>query len=405
MLLTGFDAHRLKRLYLTRKMKDHELLQALTRVNRPYLDFKYGYVVDFAGIKENFEETNNRYLKELNRCYSDNPDEPSNDIPSIGLAILESKEEIIAKLKDIKEILFAFTCDNPEAFCEELEGIEDKQVLYNLRHELEEAKALSNQIRTYGDDELRQIASKLKVGDLPVLISEVNHRIDRVNQKEQLQHSEEVQGAINLILSQIEYEFSKVMTEEMEIVNNDLKEQYQKVTREFELNFDQQEEQFVDLLKTFREYFRKKGFIPQDVADARERIHYMDEVMKRIKKINADNERLKRAYKNDERFARIHKRIREENEERMTYGKKPVIAKGESEIAEGLNQVREWINKKIFYNYQIMENEEVFKQEILWKLSDELLTMNVEANVADRIFIRNHIANEYIAQFNNLKIS
>ena len=36
MLLTGFDAPRLKKLYLGRVIKDHNLLQALTRVNRPY---------------------------------------------------------------------------------------------------------------------------------------------------------------------------------------------------------------------------------------------------------------------------------------------------------------------------------------------------------------------------------
>lgn len=58
MLLTGFDAPRLKRLYLGRKLKDHNLLQAITRVNRPYKDNRYGYVVDFADIKKNFEETN-----------------------------------------------------------------------------------------------------------------------------------------------------------------------------------------------------------------------------------------------------------------------------------------------------------------------------------------------------------
>ena len=129
----------------------------------------------------------------------------------------------------------------------------------------------------------------------------------------------------------------------------------------------------------------------------------MDEVMKRIKAINAANERLKRAYKGDERFARVHKRIREDNSERLSYGEKPIIAAQEYEIAEGLNLVREWIDRRIFYNYQIMENEDVFKQEILMRLSDQLLTMGVEANVNDRKIIRNYIANEYIAQFNSLR--
>ncbi len=41
MLLTGFDAPRLKRLYFGRKLKDHNLLQAITRVNRPYPEMSF----------------------------------------------------------------------------------------------------------------------------------------------------------------------------------------------------------------------------------------------------------------------------------------------------------------------------------------------------------------------------
>ena len=57
MLLTGFDAPRLKALY-GRVIKAHNLLQALTRVNRTYETFGYGYVVDFANIEKEFEKTN-----------------------------------------------------------------------------------------------------------------------------------------------------------------------------------------------------------------------------------------------------------------------------------------------------------------------------------------------------------
>ena len=37
MLLTGFDAPIEQVLYLNRAMKEHELLQAIARVNRTYL--------------------------------------------------------------------------------------------------------------------------------------------------------------------------------------------------------------------------------------------------------------------------------------------------------------------------------------------------------------------------------
>jgi type I restriction enzyme R subunit len=56
MLLTGFDAPRLKKLYMGRVIKAHNLLQALTRVNRTYRDFQYGYVVDFADIQKEFDK-------------------------------------------------------------------------------------------------------------------------------------------------------------------------------------------------------------------------------------------------------------------------------------------------------------------------------------------------------------
>src|SRR5690606_11879193 len=65
MLLTGFDAKRLKKLYLARVIQDHNLLQTLTRVNRPYKQYRYGYVVDFADISKAFDRTNKMYFDEL----------------------------------------------------------------------------------------------------------------------------------------------------------------------------------------------------------------------------------------------------------------------------------------------------------------------------------------------------
>lgn len=54
-LLTGYDAPILYAMYLDKPMRDHVLLQALARVNRPYVDSegvqkKVGLVVDFVGV-------------------------------------------------------------------------------------------------------------------------------------------------------------------------------------------------------------------------------------------------------------------------------------------------------------------------------------------------------------------
>jgi len=60
-LLTGFDAPVLYCMYLDKPMRDHTLLQAIARVNRPYEDDEgikkpAGYVLDFVGIFENLEK-------------------------------------------------------------------------------------------------------------------------------------------------------------------------------------------------------------------------------------------------------------------------------------------------------------------------------------------------------------
>lgn len=59
-LLTGFDAPVLYCMYLDKPMRDHTLLQAIARVNRPYEDEDgikkpAGYVLDFVGIFEKLE--------------------------------------------------------------------------------------------------------------------------------------------------------------------------------------------------------------------------------------------------------------------------------------------------------------------------------------------------------------
>lgn len=61
-LLTGFDAPILYAMYLDKPMRDHTLLQAIARVNRPYEDEErntvkpHGFILDFVGIFDKLEE-------------------------------------------------------------------------------------------------------------------------------------------------------------------------------------------------------------------------------------------------------------------------------------------------------------------------------------------------------------
>ena len=128
MLLTGFDAPRLKKMYLWRKVKAHNLLQTLTRVNRPYQAFRYGYVVDFANISEEFEATNKAYLDELTREY-----EWYEDPNDVFGSLFMSKEEIDEWIRNVENVLLDYSIDNKETFSKQITEIKDKVLSYELR--------------------------------------------------------------------------------------------------------------------------------------------------------------------------------------------------------------------------------------------------------------------------------
>ncbi|MEG4501924.1 HsdR family type I site-specific deoxyribonuclease [Microcoleus sp. F10-C6] len=78
-LLTGYDAPLLYAIYLDKPMRDHTLLQAIARVNRPYeseaqeMVKPHGFVLDFVGILDKLEkalgfdsEEVNAIIKKLN---------------------------------------------------------------------------------------------------------------------------------------------------------------------------------------------------------------------------------------------------------------------------------------------------------------------------------------------------
>ncbi len=272
MLLTGFDAPRLKRLYFGRKLKDHNLLQAITRVNRPYKDMRYGFVIDFADIKRNFEETNEAYLQELNR-FNDVDETGEGNATDTFTQVIEDKEEIVSQMKKVRQTLFNYSYDNAEEFSSEISTEEDKSVLLDLKHALESAKNMANLVRTFGDDDMKEQFSKLEITKLPQLLSEVQRRIGIINQKEAFTTSDETKMLINEAMMDIEFTFSKIGQEEMHLISGgvELKEKWQRTITSFTQNFDQDDPEFISLREAFMERFKEHSFVIDTIAKFKKR--------------------------------------------------------------------------------------------------------------------------------------
>lgn len=71
MLLTGFDAPIEQVMYLDRPLKDHNLLQAIARTNRPYPNKKCGIIVDYCGVLKNLNKALNFDENEVADCLVD----------------------------------------------------------------------------------------------------------------------------------------------------------------------------------------------------------------------------------------------------------------------------------------------------------------------------------------------
>lgn len=402
MLLTGFDAPRLKRLYFGRKLKDHNLLQAITRVNRPYPGMRYGFVIDFADIKRNFKETNEAYLQELNR-FNDVDETGESAATDTFTQVIEDKEEILNQMKKVRQTFFNYTYDNAEEFSSEISTEEDKAVLLDLKQALESAKNMANIVRTFGDDEMKEQFAKLEITKLPQLLSEVQRRISIINQKEAFNTNEETKTLINEAMMDIEFTFSKIGQEEMRLISGgvELKEKWQRTISSFTQNFDQDDPEFISLREAFMERFKEHGFVIDTIAKFNEETQALDEIIGRLQDLQKRNNVLLKKYKGDEKFARVHKRIREVNKQREDKRQKPMFSFLDEEIAAILNIIKEDVDAKVYDRNDILKKDAYFGRTVMALINGCLFHFpQIKPEMEDYKFIQTRISQQYINQYN-----
>lgn len=407
MLLTGFDAPRLKRLYFGRKLKDHNLLQAITRVNRPYKDNRYGYIIDFADIKKNFEETNEAYLRELNR-FNNSDEIGENVLPNLFTHIIEDKEYLISKMKEARQVLFNYTTNNLEEFTSEISSIEDKETLLELKKVLLEARDCCNLVRTFGDEDLKETFKKIEILKLPQMLSEVQRRISLINQKELFNGDSELKALINDAMSEITFSFRRISTEELKIISGgeELQEKWKKTISSFTENIDKEDPEYITLQEAFMRKFKEKGFVIDTLDEYEQKTKELDEIIKKLEEIKKKNNNLLKKYRGDKKFVRVHKRISEENKIRRKGEKKPIISEYDEDILDILNRIKDSVDMKVYDRNDILKKDIYFSRTVMTEVSQRLNEMvkslneeKAKTDKVDRDFIKDRIVREYMSQY------
>lgn len=376
MLLTGFDAKRLKKLYLTRVVKEHNLLQTLTRVNRPYKTFKYGYVVDFADIRKEFDKTNKEYFKELQQELGDETKNYSN--------LFKSAEEIDKEIREIKEKLFLYDFSNLEDFQKIISQITDKKEITELRKCLDNLKSLYNIIKIMGYTEL---LDKFSFDRVNKLYNEVANRIDIINLKENLENATDNTNLLNIALEKLQFTFRKIATHELQIADK-FRSELERARKELEGNFDKKDPRFISLFEELKRLFKKKNIEELTSTEMDDAIKDLKKIYEQANTLNNKDAMLAAKYENDTKFARIHKRIKEHNMN---------VLNSDLLLHETLLYIKHETDKTVVNNQAILNNQDYFaeatKRTILETLEDKGIR---DLNVVR--FFNNTLVNEYFYQ-------
>ena len=378
MLLTGFDAPRLKKLYLGRVIKDHNLLQALTRVNRPYKTFRYGYVVDFADIRAEFDKTNKAYFDELQAELGDEFKQYDN--------IFKSQEDIVADLETIKEKLFLYDTDNAEVFSQQISALDDKKELLEIRHALELYKELFNIAKLFGYDE---ISDKFDLEKVASLYTEVCNRIDMVNQKQVLVDAQDMSAILNLALDQIEFSFKKMSENEL-VIADKFRETLEHTRRAVQSTLDPKDPEYITLLEELQRLLAKKNIEELTADEMTANMEELERIRKAAEQKNHEDSMLAAKYEGDVKFMRTHKRLKENP---------PPIA-GDVTINQILLSLKHSVDAQIIANSHLLDNEPYFMQGMFPLIKQEFDKHNLKYSASQVKYVGICISNEYFTERN-----
>ncbi len=384
MLLTGFDAPRLKKLYLGRKIKAHNLLQTLTRVNRPFKDFRIGYVVDFANISKEFDITNKAYFEELNREY-DTATTGENENDAFG-SLFMSKEEIDGKIKNFITVLSDYSTDNLELFSKQIIAITDRETILHVKKALENVKEVYNIARLLGDTE---VLEKLNINLISQLLTETNNRLKLLNLQNAISdvNSREL---LNVAIEGVIFDFQKIGEEELKMLANDIQDIAHKTRGELASNWNQKDPEWVSLYEDFKSLLNKYNIDARNFSTKTATFisREWQQIYTRIKELNRKNSVLAAKFGGDKKFARIFK----------SREKSGTISNC-IWLSDVLKAAKTSIDDQVSQNEAILSNEAYFKGEVAPILikSFETAGQKMDTNVIKHL--TDLTTNEYIDEY------
>ncbi|WP_425250580.1 type I restriction enzyme subunit R domain-containing protein [Helicobacter pylori] len=354
MLLTGFDLPNLKHLYIHRELKDHNLLQALARVNRPYNNMSFGYLIDFVGIKENYDKTTDDYLKELNQFNQGDSNIKDN------LKDMFADRNILEKdVKNAYDDLFNYPIDDVEAMTSAIVGISEMNELLKVSHAINTLKINYNLIRTSSDEKILSLKEKMDIEKISKISSMLSkkakqlHALKNINEPKNPNDLIVLEDLIALLDFKIEFKERKELRfkekEEISAKYKQAKEMLEKIP-------DKQDKEVQKISKELSKLIQE----PLTNHNFDGISHSYSVIISQLKQHKEQTTNLLNKYNNDRAYVithkHLHNRLMEEN-----------ISKG---IFTLLSALKKAIDERISKRQEILNEEDTLKTAIKAELRD-----------------------------------
>ncbi|GAA8944058.1 hypothetical protein HpSLK40_03100 [Helicobacter pylori] len=356
MLLTGFDLPSLKRLYIHRELKDHNLLQALARVNRPYNNMSFGYLIDFVGIQENFDKTTDDYLKELNQFNQSSTNSDSN------LRDMFADRKILEEdIKNAYDDLFDYPIDNIEDMTSAIVSMSEMDELVKVSRAINTLKERYNLIRTSNDEKILSLKEKMDIEKIHKISSMLHkkakhlHALKNINEPKNPNDLIILEDLIALLDFKIKFKESKELRfkeqEEISAKQKQVKEILEKIP-------DQQDREIQKFYKDFSKLLQT----PATSQNFEEISHSLSAFVSQLKQHKEQTTHLLNKYDNDLSYASAHKRLMEQNLSNPA-GIFTLLSELKKAIDERVSKRQEILEDKDYLENAIkVELREVFKK-------------------------------------------
>ncbi len=311
MLLTGFDLPNLKRLYIHRELKDHNLLQALARVNRSYNNMSFGYLIDFVGIQENFDKTTDDYLKELNRFNQRGANSDSNIKD-----IFADRENLEQDIKNAYNDLFDYPIDNIEDMTSTIVNMSEINELLKVSHAIKTLKERYNLIRTSNDEKILSLKEKIDIEKIHKISSTLSQKAKQLYALKNINEPKNPNDLIILedLIALLDFKIAYKESKELHFKESEEISAKQKQVKEIlEKNPDQQDKEIQKIYKDFSKLLQT----PATSQNFEEISHSYSAIISQLKQHQEQTTHLLNKYDNDLAYVITHKRLHERLQKRL----------------------------------------------------------------------------------------